>query len=59
MDEENFLPKHKQKKKIHDLRKEHQGTQCSNWKKIQIICQEQKKEEDKKKALALPRKVDI
>ena len=49
----------KEKDKFHELWKEQQGTQCSNWKEIPEVCQKQEKEENRKRAQELLRNADF
>ena len=46
-----------EKEKFQELRKEQQGTKCSNWEKISEICKKQEKEENGKRTTKLSRKI--
>ena len=48
-----------EKEKFQKLRKEQQGTQCSNWEEISEVYYKQEKEENRKRAPALARNADF
>ena len=43
------------KKKIQDLQKEHHEIERSNWEEVSEVCKKQEKDEDRRRATALPR----
>ena len=47
----------KKKEKVRVLPKEQQWTKCAKWKDISNTCREEEKDEDRKRALELPRNV--